>query len=261
MHDFPSVRILVCSIVVVADRRTVLPHLPTDKRGLLRPRRPPISSWLRCCCAFAAAMPSVLHAKESHRLLCANALPDGFAGVGRPGGGHRAFCSRHTTIPSAGQTKSGYQRIHRVGGDTASFSPEGSADFLDPLMASIGYTLIDFVASLLLHIVLFPSARAVGYDSGPRLHRPDCLWSHLLHEPAALSVQKLLSRMFGIVVVSRTAASIPIYAAAAFVAASLSWRYFESPILTLKTRFTVKMTASNMVRENDQASVHFRSTI
>jgi len=119
---------------------------------------------------------------------------------------------------------------------------QGSSTEYHPLMASIGYSLIDFAfAGLLSLIVLKPTGRLVGLlRSRPLVYTGQIAYGlYLLHEPASLAVRKLISFTAGIDIAGQPAAAIPIFLVASYAAAGLSWRFFESPILGLKSRFTV----------------------
>lgn len=62
---------------------------------------------------------------------------------------------------------------------------------------------------------------------------------YLLHGPAYFVVRKLLEVSTGIQTPAHSGLAVPVMFVASFAAASLSWRFFESPILGLKDRFTI----------------------
>ena len=117
----------------------------------------------------------------------------------------------------------------------------GSATSTDLPMASIGYTLIDVAfASLLALVIARPSGPVVNLLRWrPLVYTGQIAYGlYLLHEPTSLSVRKVVSVLGGIDLPTVPALAIPVYFATAFVVAGLSWRFFESPILSLKARLT-----------------------
>jgi peptidoglycan/LPS O-acetylase OafA/YrhL len=133
-------------------------------------------------------------------------------------------------------------------------TPGGTA--YDPLMRSIGYSAVDFAcASLLCWILMSPSS---GLTRMLRL--PPLVYTgqiayglYLLHEPASWIARKLVGNLMGIEIEAHSVLSVLITFAASFIAAGISWRFFESPFLALKGR--VQMRESGHVRlSGSQAS-------
>jgi peptidoglycan/LPS O-acetylase OafA/YrhL len=117
----------------------------------------------------------------------------------------------------------------------------GSATEYDLPMASIGYTVIDIAfASLLALIIVRPSGALINLLRWrPLVYTGQIAYGlYLLHEPTSLSVRKVVSVIWRIDLATVPALALPIYFAATFIVASLSWRFFESPILSLKARVT-----------------------
>jgi peptidoglycan/LPS O-acetylase OafA/YrhL len=120
--------------------------------------------------------------------------------------------------------------------------PHGTA--YDPWMRSIGYSVVDFAcASLLCWILLSPSSRITGVlRARPLVYTGQIAYGlYLLHEPASWIARKLLGN-----VETHSFLSVPITFAASFLAASVSWRFFESPFLAWKER--LQMRESGHVR-------------
>ena len=110
-----------------------------------------------------------------------------------------------------------------------------------PWMASLGYSLNAMAfAALLTTIVLSPSPGLSALLSWrPFTYTGTIAYGlYLLHGPASWIARKLVMSMFGIDVPGHSAASVAITFPVSFLVAGLCWRYFESPILMLKDRFT-----------------------
>ena len=119
---------------------------------------------------------------------------------------------------------------------------EHSNTILHPLMSSVGYSLNALAfAFLLAMIVLWPSTSlAALLRWRPFVYTGEIAYGlYLLHVPAAWIARKLLMKVLGIDVPGHSALSVPITFLAGFLAARVSWRFLESPILTLKDRFTL----------------------
>jgi peptidoglycan/LPS O-acetylase OafA/YrhL len=111
------------------------------------------------------------------------------------------------------------------------------------LMPSIGYTLVDIAfAALLTLIVLGPSSRlSKSLRWEPLVYTGKIAYGlYLLHGPVSWGARKLVASWMGIDVPGHSALSVPITFLASFAAAGLSWRFFESPLLALKDRFTIQ---------------------
>lgn len=114
--------------------------------------------------------------------------------------------------------------------------PEGTA--YDPWMRSVGYSAVDFTcASLLCWVLLSPASTLSGMlRLRPLVYTGQIAYGlYLLHEPASWTARKFLGP-----VETHSALSVPITFAASFLAAGLSWRFFESPFLALKDRFQTR---------------------
>ena len=110
-------------------------------------------------------------------------------------------------------------------------------------MNSIAGSLIDIpCAALLAFVVLGPSSTLVRVLRWRTLvYTGQIAYGlYLLHGPASWLARTLFRLITGIEIPGHSAAAIPLTFLASFVAAGLSWRYFESPILGLKDRFTIR---------------------
>jgi peptidoglycan/LPS O-acetylase OafA/YrhL len=108
----------------------------------------------------------------------------------------------------------------------------------DPVMRSVGYSVVDFTcASLLCWILLSPTGaftrvlrwRALVYTG------QIAYGLYLLHEPVSWMARRLLGN-----IETHSVFSVPITFAASFLAAGISWRFFESPFLALKDRLQMR---------------------
>jgi peptidoglycan/LPS O-acetylase OafA/YrhL len=107
-------------------------------------------------------------------------------------------------------------------------------------MRTIGFTLIDLCcASILCWIVLSPGSRiAAALRWKPLVYTGTIAYGlYLLHMPAAAAGRKLVAHLTGSGIEDHSFRSMAIMIPAAFLCASLSWRFFERPILKLKDRF------------------------
>ncbi len=112
-----------------------------------------------------------------------------------------------------------------------------------PFMRSIGYSVIDITsAAILSFIVLSPTSKlAAVLRWRPLVYTGQIAYGlYLLHGPASWIARKLIALLTTVTVEPHSALSIPITFAASFIAAGLSWRFFESPMLALKERFTYR---------------------
>jgi peptidoglycan/LPS O-acetylase OafA/YrhL len=115
-----------------------------------------------------------------------------------------------------------------------------SPQLLSPIWTSVGYTLIDGTCALLLMlVVLWPSSIPIKILRwSPLVYTGKIAYGlYLLHAPSSWAARLLIGRLTGFAVKGHSALSVPITLVSAFIAASLSWRFFESPILSLKDRF------------------------
>jgi len=109
------------------------------------------------------------------------------------------------------------------------------------LMSTLGFSATAAAGAFLLTlVVLGPNERLTRmFRWRPLIYTGQIAYGlYLLHAPASWAARSLIARLSGIPIEEHSALSVPITFAAAFAAASLSWKYFESPILRLKDRFT-----------------------
>jgi len=67
---------------------------------------------------------------------------------------------------------------------------------------------------------------------------------YLLHSPASWVARKLVMMIFGMEVAGHSATSVAVTFLASFLAAGVSWRYFESPILAFKVQSQTRVSAN-----------------
>jgi peptidoglycan/LPS O-acetylase OafA/YrhL len=113
-----------------------------------------------------------------------------------------------------------------------------SSDGLHPLMRSIGYSVIDLACvSLLACIVISPdgyAARVLRWS--PLVYTGQLAYGlYLLHEPAAWIARRMVVHLWPIE--PHGTLDLCVSLAAAFAAAALSWKLFESKMISLKDRF------------------------
>jgi peptidoglycan/LPS O-acetylase OafA/YrhL len=109
-----------------------------------------------------------------------------------------------------------------------------------PLMSSLGYSLNAIAFTFLLAMIVSGhSPRLAALLSWrPLAYTGEIAYGlYLLHGPAAWVGRRLLMLAFGTQVAGHSAVSVPITFLASFLAAGVSYRFFESPILALKERF------------------------
>ena len=105
----------------------------------------------------------------------------------------------------------------------------------------LGYSLIGLTfATVLAFIVLWPSTPlAAMLRWRPLVYTGKIAYGlYLLNAPASWLARKAVRLVFGLNVDGHSTTSVLISFAATFLLADLSWRFFESPILSLKERFT-----------------------
>lgn len=115
----------------------------------------------------------------------------------------------------------------------------GGCQFWDPLNQSIGYSVIDATfASLLALILSCPTGRLIDFLCWqPFVYIGQISYGmYLLHVPAARIGRAVLSVVTPVEPQSALAAAVMF--GASILAASISWRFFESKLLVLKDRFT-----------------------
>jgi len=116
----------------------------------------------------------------------------------------------------------------------------------------IGYSIVAIAfACLIAMIVLYPPKelgrvlrwRALVYTG------QIAYGLYLVHAPMSWIARTLIKRVFGIQVESHSALSLPITFFVSYVAAALSWRYFETPILAWKERLAPSATGVCPVKQ------------
>jgi peptidoglycan/LPS O-acetylase OafA/YrhL len=103
----------------------------------------------------------------------------------------------------------------------------------------IGYSILDLTCAALLAVVIVcpPPLMTRVLRWSPLTYTGTIAYGlYLLHGSAAQLLRKALSVVW--TVHPHTTANIPIAFIASFIAAGLSWRYFESTVLALKDRYT-----------------------
>jgi peptidoglycan/LPS O-acetylase OafA/YrhL len=114
-------------------------------------------------------------------------------------------------------------------------------DYASMFMRSVGYTLIDIGCVVLLAIVVSSPASklAAVLRWRPLVYTGQIAYGlYLLHGPASWVGRGLIAHFTSANIKGHSTISVPITFIAAFIAASISWRFFELPILRLKQRFS-----------------------
>jgi peptidoglycan/LPS O-acetylase OafA/YrhL len=108
----------------------------------------------------------------------------------------------------------------------------------DSVMRSIGYSAVDLTCACLLSWVLRSrGSRSTGIlRLRPLVYTGQIAYGlYLLHEPASWAARRVLGN-----IEAHAPLSVPITFGASFLAAGLSWRFFESPFLALKKNFQMR---------------------
>jgi peptidoglycan/LPS O-acetylase OafA/YrhL len=114
------------------------------------------------------------------------------------------------------------------------------------LMSTLGYSTTAATSAFTLISVLFwpQGTLAACLRSKPLAYIGQISYGlYLLHAPASWAARSIIGRLLRIRIDGHSDLSVPITFASAFVVASLSWRFFETPFLRLKNRFTVNSQA------------------
>jgi peptidoglycan/LPS O-acetylase OafA/YrhL len=112
----------------------------------------------------------------------------------------------------------------------------------DAAMRTIGFTLIDLCcASILCLVVLSPESRiAAALRWKPLVYTGTISYGlYLLNMPVTLAIRKIAGQVMGKHVNEHCWLAMAILFPATFLAASLSWHFFEKPVLKFKDRFSV----------------------
>ncbi len=116
-----------------------------------------------------------------------------------------------------------------------------STGWESPTISSLGYSLVAIIdALLLIMIVLWPgNLLAKWLRWRPLVYTGQISYAlYLLHAPSSWIARFFVERFSGIEIPGHSALSVPLTFLSAFIAADLSRRFFESPILSLKDRLT-----------------------
>jgi peptidoglycan/LPS O-acetylase OafA/YrhL len=108
-------------------------------------------------------------------------------------------------------------------------------------MSTLGYSLNAIAFAFLLAVIVLgpPATVAALLRWRPLVYTGKIAYGlYLLHGPASWAARKLMLLVFGMQVAAQSAISVPITFLASFLVASISWRFFESPILAFKERRT-----------------------
>jgi len=130
-----------------------------------------------------------------------------------------------------------------LSGAVVSFCAVISTDFGSPIMSSVGYTAIGITSALLLTmVVLWPSNMPAKWLRWrPLVYTGQVAYGlYLLHGPSSWVARSFIERLTGLEIKGHSGLSVPVTFVSAFIAAGLSWRFFESPILSLKDRLTAR---------------------
>jgi peptidoglycan/LPS O-acetylase OafA/YrhL len=108
-----------------------------------------------------------------------------------------------------------------------------------PFHTLIGFTLLDltFAALLMLVVSLAGTPAMAGLRWRPLVYTGQIAYGlYLLHGPASALARRAVSLFLP--VAPNSTLNIPLTFIASFILAGVSWRFFESPILALKERYT-----------------------
>ncbi|MEO8097202.1 MAG: acyltransferase [Acidobacteriota bacterium] len=121
----------------------------------------------------------------------------------------------------------------------------GHLESSDPWVSTVGFSLIDLCCTTLLaRLVLSPvSSLTPLLRWRPLVYTGQISYGlYLLHGPATFLFRSLVERLTSISVPPHSWLGVLILMVSSYVAAGLSWRFFESPLLSLKRRFTIRVT-------------------
>ncbi len=117
----------------------------------------------------------------------------------------------------------------------------GWLDLHSPFVRSVGYSMIDLVFAVVLATVIsLPGSNLTALlRQRPLVYTGKISYGlYLLHVPASWIALKTISRLASTDVQRYWIVSIPITFAASFLAAAISWRFLEGPMVRLKERVT-----------------------
>jgi peptidoglycan/LPS O-acetylase OafA/YrhL len=109
-----------------------------------------------------------------------------------------------------------------------------------PVMSTLGYSLTALGSTLLLiGVVSSPQGQLVNLlRAKPLVQTGQIAYGlYLLHEPASWAARAAVTRLTGIQIGWHSWLAVPLSFTVSFIAAWLSWTFFEEPILRHKDRF------------------------
>jgi peptidoglycan/LPS O-acetylase OafA/YrhL len=109
------------------------------------------------------------------------------------------------------------------------------------VMSTVGYSATAGTSALVLAlVVLWPSsALPRALCRRPLIYTGQIAYGlYLLHGPASWGARTIAGHLLGMNIRGHSTLSVPLTFLAGFALASLSWKFFEAPILSLKNRFT-----------------------
>ena len=121
----------------------------------------------------------------------------------------------------------------------------------DPFMRSIGYSAVDLTCACVLSSILRSrgSTQTAILRLRPLVYTGQIAYGlYLLHEPASWTARRLLGN-----IEAHSALSVPITFAASFLAAGLSWRFFESSSWPGRTAFKCENEVMSVYQDRKQA--------
>lgn len=116
-----------------------------------------------------------------------------------------------------------------------------STESVSSIMSSIGFTLTATACALLLLLVVrWPSSRLCSWLRWrPLVYTGQLAYGlYMLHGPAGWAARAAIAKFWGIQIAPYSVLSVVTTFTAAFLVAELSWRFFESPILAFKEKFS-----------------------
>ena len=174
-----------------------------------------------------------------HGMLCPHAVPYGCACLRRACGDPGTVAGQPLAVSRSGAVRCTRHGRRDTGGLCLAPSTCNRGFNLQPCRCWAIHDVALACAFLLTMIVLRPpSPLATLLRWRPLVYTGEIAYGlYLLHAPMSWMARTLIMRIFGINVESHSAIAVPITFFVSFLAASISWRFFESPILALKERF------------------------
>lgn len=144
-------------------------------------------------------------------------------------------------LPSRAQVQGGVVMMAAAVLGVFAWRPEPASVASRVFIPVLGYSIIAIACAFLLAMVVLwpPATLAALLRWRPLVYTGKIAYGlYLLHVPMSRIARKLIMHFSGMNIESHSAIAVPITFFVSFLAASISWHFFESPILALKERFT-----------------------